>query len=515
MQGMAMSLSVTTSGMMPTDLAGLSDEDLFRRFATTRGEDAFAELVGRHQQFAYHVAFSKSGNAEQAEEATQEAFMKLARASAANLSRFESFRKMFFGMVRNSARHRRRTQRRYQANIQSPRYREEALAMSTARNEAPDQGLNPHARELLERALGALEEDSRVPICMHFLQGMSQGDIAKLVGVNQSVISRRIKMGLESLRCHLAQAGMAFAVITLPELLKDPSLLTAPPQLKASLLKQGGAWMQACQGGAGDSLRAAAVTSFNKWIAGVVLVSLASAGGLWWRYHNPGVQGAQVDAPAETPVLGAEPAARTWDFNANAPLPAFLPVNASRWTWIANSGPDGSGCMETGVAWCSMALDVPVERLPVLVSFDYQNRPPADLDGWGLWLLWTRHQGLADFWNIAPLNEFDTANGPWMKARFFMTDKFVVMQSGKSMHLTVLERAPDAKLQLGMQGRQRIDNLRIEPVEQAAVPDVGKFLAALAEVPAAERTGQVELPKLECPVPGKKVIVKFFPPESK
>lgn len=507
-----MRLSATTTNATATDLAALSDEELFHRFVETRGEDAFAEIVQRHQQFAYHVAFSKSGNAEQAEEATQEAFMKLARASAPDLSRFESFRKMFFGMVRNSARHRRRTQRRYEANVQSPRYREEALAMSNARNQAPEQELNPQSRELLERALGALDEDSRVPICMHFLQGMSQVDIAKLVGVNQSVISRRIKMGLEALRCHLAQAGMACAVVTLPELLKDPSLLTAPPQLKASLLKQGSAWVQACQDGAGDSLRTAAATSVNKWIAVAVLVSLAGAGGFWWNARSPGVQVAQLDASA---VPGTEPAARTWDFNANGPQPAFLPVNASRWAWIANGGPDGSGCMETETAWCSMALDVPAERLPVLVSFDYQNRSPADLDGWGLWLLWTRHRGLADFWNIAPLNEFDTANGPWMKTRFFMTDKFVAMQSGRSMHLTVIEREPGAKLQLGMQGRQRIDNFRIEPVEPAAVPDVSKYLAALAEVPTAERTGQIEFPKLECPVPGKKVTVKFFPPESK
>lgn len=496
----------------------LSDEALFRRYAEQRQEDDFSELVSRHQQFAYLVAFSKTGAADLAEEAVQDAFIKLARTSAHEMDRYASFRKLFFGMIRNSARHRQRAQQRYVSNVQSPRYLQEALAMSKARHEEPPE-TSAQTRTELERALGQLDEDCRESVCLHFLEGMSQMEIANMIGVNQSVISRRIKAGLESLRCHLAQAGVTCAVAALPSLLKDAKLLAVTPQFSASLLAQGPAWVQAVKAGAHVSTRAAAVGSTAKWIAVVVLAVAAGTGGIWWSVQLPPQAAASTNNTpgAAGPVPAAAPtqASYAWNFNTKESPANLVSISESKWTWLAKGGPDGSGCIETQTVWCSMALDVKIERFPLLVTFDYQNRMPQlpGQEGWGVWLLWTAHKGIADFWNIAPMNIRDDANGPWMTARYVVTERYCFMESGKSMHLSVSERLPGASLQLGMQGRQRLDNLKIAPLDPAEVPDLSKYLSALDALPADKRTGLVELSELPCPLPGKKVAVKFFPAE--
>ena len=54
----------------------LSDEVLCRRVAE-RDEEAFEQLVERHQRRAYRVAWSILGDAEEAKDLSQEAFLRL------------------------------------------------------------------------------------------------------------------------------------------------------------------------------------------------------------------------------------------------------------------------------------------------------------------------------------------------------------------------------------------------------------------------------------------------------
>lgn len=491
--------------------AGLTDEELFRRYAELRDEDDFSELVTRHQQFAYYIAFTKLSNVEQAEEATQEAFIKLARTSMAELSRYDSFRQMFFGVVRNAARHRQRTQRRYVSHIHSPNYRENALAMSKARNEPAVVEQNTRTRELLERALSAIDEDSRISICMYYLQGMSQIDIANMIGVNQSVISRRIKTGLEALRSQLARAGVSCAVAALPAMLQESGLMVASPSFKSHLLAQCHTWVQTCKQGACASVRIIPAVSSKKWMTIALLLGAFCAGSLWWAVQPMAMP---MQGQAVLPTRSEFPD-KSWTFDTATGNAGLTPVNKSAWTWVADGGPDGSGCMESVTPWCAVMLDLPVDRFPLQVSMQYQNRSPQfDKNGWALWLVWTRHKGVADFWNIAPPNWHSPEQNPaWTKARFLVTERYLMLEVKKSRHLVVSERLPGARLQLGMQGRYRIDDLSMAPLDPRKLPDIAAYIAALDALPSGRRTGVVEFPEFACPVPGKTVCVKFYPPE--
>ena len=69
--------------------------------------------------------------------------------------------------------------------------------------------LDDPMRQKLTLALAGLKEDVRVPLVMHFMQGLSQEEVGKLTGVSQSMASRRIASGLEKLRLRLVGSGVA------------------------------------------------------------------------------------------------------------------------------------------------------------------------------------------------------------------------------------------------------------------------------------------------------------------
>jgi len=62
---------------LPVNKVAISDEELLVRIATQRDRDAFDELFQRHQQAAFSLAQTITGCRHLAEEAAQEALLKL------------------------------------------------------------------------------------------------------------------------------------------------------------------------------------------------------------------------------------------------------------------------------------------------------------------------------------------------------------------------------------------------------------------------------------------------------
>src|SRR5258705_4265772 len=60
-----------------------TDQQLMGEYATTRSEEAFAEIVARHAGFVYSAALRQTENQTAAEEITQAVFVILARKASA------------------------------------------------------------------------------------------------------------------------------------------------------------------------------------------------------------------------------------------------------------------------------------------------------------------------------------------------------------------------------------------------------------------------------------------------
>jgi RNA polymerase sigma-70 factor (ECF subfamily) len=154
---------------------------------------AFEELVLAHQSLAFRTAFMITRDAADAEEATQDGFVKAYRA----LGRFRSgepFRPWLLAIVANEARNRRRT-----------RGRRAALALRAAaepaqRHDDPEEAaLATERRERLLNAVERLRDDDRdVLACRYFLE-LSEEETAAALGIARGTVKSRTHRALSRL----------------------------------------------------------------------------------------------------------------------------------------------------------------------------------------------------------------------------------------------------------------------------------------------------------------------------
>jgi RNA polymerase sigma factor (sigma-70 family) len=160
-----------------------------------RGDpDAFEALVLAYQSLVFRTAFVIAGDAADAEEAAQDAFVKAHRA----LGRFRSgepFRPWLLTIVANEARNRRRTQSRRAALALR------AAAEPGAPDEDPEQAaLATERRERLLTAVEQLGDDDRdVLACRYFLE-LSEEETAAALGIARGTVKSRTHRALARLQ---------------------------------------------------------------------------------------------------------------------------------------------------------------------------------------------------------------------------------------------------------------------------------------------------------------------------
>jgi RNA polymerase sigma factor (sigma-70 family) len=159
-------------------------------------EGAYEELVRAHQGIAFRTAYVVAGNASDAEEAAQEAFVKAFRA----LGRFRPgspFRPWLLRIVANEARNRRRSAGRHAALSLR------AAAEESSGGAAPSpEGvvLAGEDRERLLEAVNGLREEERLVIACRFFLELSEEETAAALDVRPGTVKSRTSRALEHLR---------------------------------------------------------------------------------------------------------------------------------------------------------------------------------------------------------------------------------------------------------------------------------------------------------------------------
>jgi RNA polymerase sigma-70 factor (ECF subfamily) len=156
---------------------------------------AFEALVVSYQSLAFRTAFVIAGDAADAEEATQDAFVKAHRA----LGRFRSgqpFRPWLLTIVANEARNRRRTRSRraalaLRADPGAPGEDPEAAALASER------------RERLLTAVERLRDDDREVLACRYFLDLSEDETATALGIARGTVKSRTHRALERLQKEL------------------------------------------------------------------------------------------------------------------------------------------------------------------------------------------------------------------------------------------------------------------------------------------------------------------------
>ena len=156
-----------------------------------------------HQAVAFRAAYLITGNASEAEDAAQEAFIKAYRA----LGRYRSgapFRPWLLAVVANEAKNRRRAASR-RANLALRAAAEGASGEASSSPEAATVAAERRA-ELLG-ALGALREEDRLVIGCRYFLGLSEAENAATLGCARGTVKSRLSRALGRLRKVMREEG--------------------------------------------------------------------------------------------------------------------------------------------------------------------------------------------------------------------------------------------------------------------------------------------------------------------
>jgi RNA polymerase sigma-70 factor (ECF subfamily) len=195
-------LVLLTGSDAGTDAAALTAarrESELVEAAKAGATDAYERLVVEYQRFAYRIAYMVTRDAGDAEEATQDAFVKAYR-SLPRFRRGAPFKPWLLKIVTNEARSRRLSSLRH-GEIAARAFGQGGAGASESSAEASV--LSAEQRVLLLSAIDALPEKLRDVVSCRYLLELSELDTAAALGIRAGTVKSRLFRALERLEAHL------------------------------------------------------------------------------------------------------------------------------------------------------------------------------------------------------------------------------------------------------------------------------------------------------------------------
>lgn len=159
---------------------------------------AFGELVMTHQTFAYNLALRALGSPEEAQDATQEAFLKVWQALP-GFREEAQFRTWLYRIVINQCYNRRPMLKREAASMTLD---DDDDRVFTEFNGPESQAVVSERKVLLQKAVDALPSSYRVMVMLRFQQDLAYEEIAEVMNLPLGTV----KTGLFRARGLLRQA---------------------------------------------------------------------------------------------------------------------------------------------------------------------------------------------------------------------------------------------------------------------------------------------------------------------
>lgn len=179
------------------------DPDLLRR-CREGDQAAWRDLVNAHGRRVFNLAYRFMGRADEAEDVTQEIFVKVYR----SLDRFRPSDGSFPAWLMTVARHHAidRYRRRRDVEVGGDSAALEAVAST---DQGPLQRLEREERkQLVHRGLRALPSSLREPLLLCDLEGLSHEEAAASLGIPVGTVKSRLNRGrLELARRLMSAAG--------------------------------------------------------------------------------------------------------------------------------------------------------------------------------------------------------------------------------------------------------------------------------------------------------------------
>ena len=165
--------------------------------------DMLEGLVREHSRLVYRIAYAVLRRHHDAEDATQETFMRVLRYSS-KLAAVEDpktwLARIAWRVAIDRNKHRGRT---HEISLEDPEKPVEEVASSDTPADQTVQGIQVGAA--LERMIAALPEKLRKPLILSTIEEMSPREVAATLGINEAAVRSRIFRARQILKEKLAQ----------------------------------------------------------------------------------------------------------------------------------------------------------------------------------------------------------------------------------------------------------------------------------------------------------------------
>jgi RNA polymerase sigma-70 factor, ECF subfamily len=183
---------------------GLADPDLVAQLAAG-SQEALAQLYDRYGRVAYSVAFRVLGDPGRAEDAVQEAFMKIWNNAPSFDVRRGSLRTWLLTAVRNRSidyLRGRGAHERQELELQP------ALMEVGSRSDPWREVSASIERSAVREAMNNLPAEQRQAVELAYFGGYSHREIAEMTNVPLGTVKGRMRLGLEKLSSYLQGRGL-------------------------------------------------------------------------------------------------------------------------------------------------------------------------------------------------------------------------------------------------------------------------------------------------------------------
>jgi RNA polymerase sigma factor (sigma-70 family) len=188
----------TSKGRETGEMKHLNDQELMRIVQAGDYSPA-SEIYDRYSGRIYNFAFRFLKNAEAAEDAVQEVFVKMMR----HANQFNGDAKLstwLFSITANWCRDYLR-----KADNKNKENADVLVSLPTPSELAPDRNLERRENEqLVRKALDALTSEQREAILLSRYQGLSYAEIAQIAGCSEGAVKTRVFRAMETLKKTLA-----------------------------------------------------------------------------------------------------------------------------------------------------------------------------------------------------------------------------------------------------------------------------------------------------------------------
>ena len=176
------------------EMRHLSDQELMKLVQEGDASPA-GEIFDRYSPRIYNFTFRFLKNAQAAEDATQEVFLKMLK----HARQFHGDAKLstwLFSIAANLCRDYLR-----KADNKAKEPEETLLSLPAAADSSPDMTLEKRESELrVQRALGLLTPEQREAILLSRYQGLSYAEIAQIAGCSEGAVKTRVFRAMETLK---------------------------------------------------------------------------------------------------------------------------------------------------------------------------------------------------------------------------------------------------------------------------------------------------------------------------